>query len=367
MEPQAKYYDPEEKGPSPVDPIVKSPSVDLGDFVHLHCHSNLSFKDSINVIEEMSKWAVHQGQKALALTDHGHAFGATRHALAAKDAGIEPIFGMEAYEANIDDLVNGEDDTYPAHLTLLVMNRQGWINLCALHTKSYFKPYAQIGRGGRLYPRIDRKLLEEHNEGLICMSACLGGRVQRPFMNNESDRVLKDGMRWYNDVFQDRFFVELMANTEEQCAIIHRQRQISKQVGVKTVATNDVHYMTRQDGERNGPHNIYTAARYGNEALVDRSQELDANGRNQTGWYGSDGFYLKNTAEMLATGFTPQELLTSVEIASRCVGGFDPMIDIRGQVQLPKAPLDNVVDDVGMMLFESWRCSHSRVLMKNKD
>lgn len=359
-EPKPEWYDPEREVQAA--PEVKSSVGDLGDFIHLHVHSNLSFKDSINVIEETAKWAAIRGQKALALTDHGHMFGSIRHAFACREAGIAPIFGMEAYESLVDDLHEGEDSAYPAHLTLLAMNRTGWENLCQIHTKSHQAPYALKARtGSRVYPRVDRRLLEQHNEGIVCMSACLGGRIQREFMNpdvNKDDRHLLNSMKWYREVFQDRFYVELMGNTNEQRAILYRQREICQKDKIHTVATNDVHYLTQAQGKMYGAHHIYSCARYGNDPLKNRPMEENEGERSRFGWYGSDEFYLKTSDDMRDTGFTEQEIAASVEIAERCVSsGFTP-IDLN--FSMPPAPLDSVDD---FWLFEMWQKSDEKVLI----
>jgi DNA polymerase-3 subunit alpha len=327
----------------------------VSDFVHLHVHSNLSFRDSINVIEDTAKRAAFLGQEYLALTDHGHAFGSVRHAYACRDAQIKPIFGMEAYEALVSDVADGpDDDRYPAHLTLLVTNETGWRNFCAIHSLSHQEPYAQR-RGPRLYPRVDRKMLEKYNEGLICMSACLGGKVQRPYLddNKTDDQYITKEMDWYREVFEDRFYVELMGNTSDQRGILHHQRQICKKAKVRTVATNDVHYLTQDQGEEGGPHHVYSCSRFGNEPLHNRSPE----DRNY-GWYMSDEFYLKSADEMYDTGFTADEITTSLEIAERCTAsGFSPLTDLN--FGIPPAPLDDIEDE---MLFNMWQSSDQRVL-----
>jgi len=358
-EPKPEWYDPE-----PIERSITEPSTvgDLGDFVHLHVHSNLSFKDSINVVEETAKWAAISGQKALALTDHGHMFGSIRHAFACREAGIAPIFGMEAYESHVDNLHEGEDAAYPAHLTLLAMNRQGWENLCQIHTKSHQAPYALKAKtGSRVYPRVDRHLMEQHSEGIICMSACLGGRIQREFMNpdvNKDDQHLLNTMKWYREVFGDRFYVELMGNTNEQRAILYRQREICKKDKIPTVATNDVHYLTQEQGKMYGAHHIYSCARYGNDPLKNRPADEVEGERSRFGWYGSDEFFLKSADQMHDTGFSSTEIERSVEIAERCVSsGFTP-IDLN--FSMPPAPLD-AVDD--FWLFEMWQKSKDKVLI----
>jgi DNA polymerase III alpha subunit len=364
-EPIEPWYNPEDRTKSQSG--AQTPPPDLGEFVHLHLHSNLSFKDSINTIEETAKWAAFRGQAALALTDHGHMFGAVRHAFACREAGIHPIFGMEAYESFVTDLTTGEqDDAYPAHLTLLVMNQTGWENICKIHTLSHTEPYAHRGKGkSRVYPRVDRGLLAAHSEGLICMSACLGGKVQRAFTDHKTDdRVILDSMRWYREVFGDRYYVELMGNTSDQRAILHHQRTLCKKAKVPVVATNDVHYLTQEQGQFGGVHHIYASARRGITPLKERLAEVEAaedndeGAYNATGWYGSDGFFLKSAQEMRETGFTESELRKSVEIAHRCIAsGFSPLdLDFR----VPEAPIEKADD---LWLFEMWKRSNERVLV----
>lgn len=341
------------------------PDSNLGQFVHLHCHTNLSFRDSINNVTDMARWAAILGFKALAVTDHGHLFSSIRHAIACKEVGISPIFGMEAYEAKPHS-IEGETEedlkSYPAHLTLLVMNEAGWRNICSIHTKSHLAPYARKS-GSRLYPRVTRELIEAHSEGIICMSACLGGKVQQEFTAHPNDDgpVLQQ-MKWYREVFGDRYYVELMGNSPEQKAILYHQRELCRKVGVPTVATNDVHYLMHKDGRKGGPHNVFSASRFGLEPLASRwaEDETRADGEtNKTAWYGSDEFYLKTPEEMRATGFTEHELARSLEIASRCIGSFDPT---QLRAPIPDAPLEKR-SECELMMFDLWRKSKERILL----
>jgi len=141
-------------------------------FVHLHVHSHFSLLDGATKSADLIAGAKAGGMDAIAITDHGNLFGAVDFATEAKKQGVKPILGLEAYisPTTRQDRSMGNQRTASYHLVLLAMNTAGWKNLCRLSSKSYLE-------GFYYKPRIDRELLSQYNEGLICTTACLGGEI----------------------------------------------------------------------------------------------------------------------------------------------------------------------------------------------
>lgn len=223
-------------------------------FVHLHQHSELSLLDGLSSIPGIVARAVHLGQNAVALTDHGWMSGAVQLVDAAAKAGIKPIVGSEVYVSNTEmlDMSGGAGTSY--HLTLLVQNIEGYRNLMRLTSLAHLE-------GFHYKPRIDLDLLEKYNEGLIVLSGCIAGQLNRHIVAGEerSARVLID---WYVRIFGDRFFLETMYHgcTPDGVDIVRedqvQERDIAAWVadegrkrGLPVIATNDAHYLTRDDGD----------------------------------------------------------------------------------------------------------------------
>lgn len=151
-------------------------------FVHLHVHSHYSLLDGGNKISDLVDTTKEHGSSAIAITDHGNLFGAPNFYKTANAAGIKPILGIEAYISPTTrfDKSMGNQRTAAYHIVLLAMNNAGWRNLMKLSSRAYME-------GFYYKPRIDRDLLNECSEGVICMSACLGGEIPQAFMNNQPD------------------------------------------------------------------------------------------------------------------------------------------------------------------------------------
>lgn len=221
-----------------------------GSFVHLHCHSHYSLLDGASSVGKLVDRAKSHGMNALALTDHGNLHGALEFYRAAKGAGINPIIGYEAYVAPGSRFTRGnatssKEATY--HLTLLAKNRTGFKNLIKLASQASLE-------GFYFKPRIDRELLAELNEGIICLSGCVSSEFSRAILNNQDTSAAEHEAigisQWFHGVFGDRYFVEVMNNHLE----IQRQQlegavDIAKRVGLPVVATSDAHYADREDAE----------------------------------------------------------------------------------------------------------------------
>ena len=190
------------------------------DFVHLHNHTHHSLLDGLTKIPDLVHHVKEMGMEACAITDHGTLSGAIEFYKAAKDAGIKPIIGIETYVAarTIHDRDPSKDKAR-YHLILLAMNNTGYQNLMRLSTIANLE-------GFYYKPRIDHALLEQYNEGIIALSACLGGEVSEPLQHDDYEKA-KEVASWYQSVFGDRYYLELQDHGHPQPATAgrdHRRR-----------------------------------------------------------------------------------------------------------------------------------------------
>jgi DNA polymerase III subunit alpha len=218
-------------------------------FVHLHCHSHYSLLDGASSIPKLLQRAKDHGMNALALTDHGNLHGALEFYKKAKDKGINPILGYEAYVAPGSrferDAQSSKEASY--HLTLLAQNRTGFQNLVKLASHAYLE-------GFYFKPRIDRELLERYNEGIICLSGCVSSEFSRALLKGTADEShLKEAMdtaAWFHRLFGDRYFLEIMNNgLDIQRLQLEGAVDIAKKMGLPLVATSDAHYVDQDDAE----------------------------------------------------------------------------------------------------------------------
>lgn len=210
-------------------------------FTHLHLHTDYSLLDGAIPIDKLVSFGKQHNFKALAITDHGNIFGAVKFFSAAKKAGIKPILGMESYFTQDTRVKNAQDKYY--HLILLVQNAIGYKNLCKLISFAY-------QTGFYFKPRIDYRVLEEHAEGLIVTSACLGGHIPSLLMANQ-DTEAEERMDWFLRVFgPDRFYFEVQPEDQAEQKILNEKLFYwSKKKGIRTVATGDCHYVSAEDRE----------------------------------------------------------------------------------------------------------------------
>ncbi len=221
-------------------------------FTHLHVHSHYSLLDGAASVENLVAAAKAHGMGALAITDHGNLFGAMELANAAKDAGIKPILGIEAYISPTTrfDKSMGSQENASYHLLLLAMNETGWGNIVKLSSRAYLE-------GFYYKPRIDRELLSQFNEGVICCTACLGGEVPSALLSNQPAKARRIAGE-YLDIFgKDRFYIELQnQGMPEQDQVNPHLANLAREMGVGLVGTNDVHFLQRED---KSAHEVLTA------------------------------------------------------------------------------------------------------------
>ncbi len=218
-------------------------------FVHLHCHSHYSLLDGASPIEKLVDRAKSLGMNALALTDHGNLHGALEFYQKAKTAGINPVIGYEAYVAP-ESRYKREGGTRESsyHLTLLAQNRTGFRNLIKLASKAYLE-------GLYVKPRIDRELLEQHHEGIVCLSGCVSSEFSKALLSGQGDhdaiiREAEEIAAWFQRLFGDRYFIEIQNNgLEIQRRQMEGAVQVARRMGIPLVATSDAHYVEQEDAD----------------------------------------------------------------------------------------------------------------------
>lgn len=216
-------------------------------FVHLHCHSHYSLLDGAGRIERLLERAKALQMNALALTDHGNLHGALEFYLRAKDQGIKPILGYEAYvapQSRFQKEASGSKDA-SFHLTLLAVNRTGFQNLLKLSSSAFLE-------GFYFRPRIDKPLLESHHEGLICLSGCISSELNRALIDGAEPDFKRaiEVAEWYRALFGDRYYIEIQYNGMElQRQAMQFAAEVARRLSIPLVATSDVHYVEPKDAE----------------------------------------------------------------------------------------------------------------------
>ncbi len=271
------------------------------DFVHLHLHTEYSLLDGSIRIGSLCDRVRELAMPAVAMTDHGNMFGSVDFYRKVDGAGIKPILGCEVYVApgsRHDRSAQGIGDA-SHHLLLLVESEAGYRNLCRLVSAGFLE-------GFYYRPRVDKDLLREHNQGLIAMSACLAGEIPSLIQQNAPDRARQAAVE-YREIFDDgRFYLELQDNgIPEQAKVNEALLTLSGALSIPVVATNDCHYLLREDARA---HDALLCIQT-NRLLEDRDRM-----RFQT-----DAFYLKSPEEMWASfGHVPEALTNTVAVAERC-------------------------------------------------
>ncbi|MFO8059358.1 MAG: DNA polymerase III subunit alpha [Bacillota bacterium] len=274
-------------------------------FAHLHNHTGYSLLDGACRLDDMIERAREMGMEHLAITDHGVMYGVIDFYRKAREAGINPVIGCEVYVAKRTrfDREAGRDDD-PYHLVLLAENETGYRNLLKLVSRAYTE--------GLYYkPRCDRELLEELSGGLIALSGCVAGEIPRSILQGNLDRAREIAL-WYRDTFgPDNFFLELQDHgLDDESKVNEGLLQLAAELDIGVVATNDTHYLVREDAVA---HDVLLCIQTG------KTTE-DAN-RLQ---FPNDEFYLKSPQEMADLfEHCPEAVENTVRIAERCQLEFD--------------------------------------------
>ncbi len=206
-------------------------------FVHLHVHSCYSLLDGAIKIKDLVGTAKNMGMPAVALTDHGQMFGALSFYEAARKAEIKPIIGVEAYVTSGSRRQRDQSEVRH-HLILLAENLEGYRNLCRLVSRANIE-------GFYYRPRLDKELLTRHSEGVIALSACLQGEVPWLLLNRSQEEALRAAEE-YAGIFKDRFYLELQHNgLPEQVEANRGLLEVSKELGMPVVATNECNYLLK--------------------------------------------------------------------------------------------------------------------------
>jgi DNA polymerase III subunit alpha len=313
-------------GPCPIsDLFTKEVNRMIKEFVHLHNHTEYSLLDGSGRISDIIGRAKELGMKSIAITDHGVMYGCVEFYKAAVEQGIKPIIGCEVYVASksmFDRQGSGERDAY--HLVLLVKNEVGYQNLMSIVSRASID-------GFYYKPRTDHEFLKNHSEGLIALSACLGGEVQSAILDGNWSKAEELAL-FYKGIFKDGFYLELQEHgIEEQKEVNFKLIDMSKKLDIPLVATNDCHYVKKEDARA---HEILLCIQTGKTIEDEKRMRFP-----------TDEFYLKSPEEMY-TLFknVPEALENTAKIAEEC--SFDYEFH---KSKLPKFPLEEGIDPFDYM------------------
>lgn len=274
-------------------------------FVHLHVHTEYSLLDGFSRLKKLINRCKELNMDSIAITDHGCMFGVIDFYKEAKKSGIKPIVGCEVYTAARS--LNDKDPNYDksqGHLILLAENMTGYNNLIKMVSKSYVE-------GFYYKPRVDMEELRQHSEGIIALSACLAGDVSQALMDRNYDKAKKLTLE-YRDIFgEDNYFLEIQDhNLPEQKEVNAGIIKLSKELNIPLVATNDIHYVNKEDSKI---HDVLMCIQMG-KTVNDPNRMR----------FGSDEFYLKSREEMEELfPYAIDALDNTVKIAERCNIEFD--------------------------------------------
>lgn len=273
-------------------------------FVHLHIHSEYSLLDGANRIKDLPVRAKELGMNAIAITDHGVMFGAIDFYKACKANGVKPIIGCEVYVAP-----RGRKDKEPKidekynHLILLAKNNEGYKNLAKLVSWGFIE-------GFYYKPRIDKEILEKYHEGIICLSACLAGEVNQAILNNNIEEAKKVAL-WFKNLFGEDYYLEVQNNgIKEQVLVNQKLVDLSRELNIPLVATNDAHYLKKEDAYN---HEVLLCIQTGKKMTDEDRMRFD-----------TDELYVKSPEEMIEYFKNiPEAIENTVKIAEKCNVEFE--------------------------------------------
>lgn len=306
--------------------MTKTEEIQLkpSDFVHLHNHTHYSLLDGLTKVDELVNLVKETGMEAVAVTDHGTMSGLIELYKTANDAGVKPILGLEAYVAarNLED----RDPAYDKeryHVTLLAQTNKGFENLCRMLTIAE--------TDGKYYkPRIDHKLMEQYNEGIICLSGCAGSEISMAIRNDDMDRA-KELIKWYSETFKDRFYLEMQdhghpdspTHWDVQNKINTTFMKLSKELDLPLVVTCDAHYIKHEDQDA---HEVLLCIGTGSRITDEKRMSLK-----------EFQLHVITPDELLPRWqkTCPEAILNTKKIADSC----NVSIDL-GRILIPKFPID---------------------------
>ncbi len=277
-------------------------------FVHLHCHTEYSLLDGAIRINDLTKKASSLGMPAAAITDHGNMHGAAYFYMSCKDYGITPILGCEVYVARDHTDSTSDLARIRHHLILLAKNKVGYQNLIALVSKSFVDGYYYK-------PRVDKGLLKQYSDGIIALSACIAGEIPRTLRANNA--FIKGGgtftdainiAKEYASIYPDRFYLEVQSNTlPEQSLVNEKLYELAHETKLPLVATNDCHYLNRDDVEA---HDILLCVQQQRTEFDENRWKFDAK-----------DLYYKTPDEMIQSfPDHPEAIENTLKIADECKG-----------------------------------------------
>lgn len=277
----------------------------MENFAHLHVHTEYSLLDGACRIEKLMDRVAELGQTAVAMTDHGVMYGAIDFYRAAKARGIHPVIGCEVYVTPGSRFERGyAQGQWHRHLILLCENMEGYRNLIHMVSLSF-------SEGFYVRPRVDLDLLRKHSKGLICLSACLAGSIPQALMNGDYEGAKKQALEFREIFGENNFFLEIQDHgIEAQKEVNMGLYRLSDETGIPLVATNDAHYLTREDARI---QDVLMAIQMGK--TVDDPTRMK---------FETSEFYIKSEEEMFALFPThPDAIARTVEIANRCQVEFE--------------------------------------------
>ncbi len=278
----------------------------MSEFVHLHCHTEYSLLDGAIRLNDLCARAKDFGMPAAAITDHGNLYGAAYFYTTCKSYGLKPIIGCEVYVTHNHKDKDSDFARVRHHLILLAKNNEGYHNLVRLVSRGFLD-------GFHYKPRVDKGLLRTYNEGLIALSACLAGEIPRTLLGR--NKLLQGGgnfdeavtlTREYQDIFRDRFYLEIQSNTlPDQATLNTKILELAEHTGTPVVATNDCHYLDAADVEA---HDVLLCIQ--TQAKVSDAKRMRFDARD---------LYYKSAEEMQkAFGDVPDALSNTMRIAEEC-------------------------------------------------
>lgn len=317
------------------------------DFVPLHLHSEYSLLDGAIRINELIPTAIEMGMPAVAVTDHGNLFGAVEFYKKAAKAGIKPIIGCEVYVAPKSRLgrERSENEESSFHLILLAETDEGYKNLLRLVSKAYTE-------GFYYKPRIDHDLLSKHSAGLIAMTACMKGEVPYLLKRDMAEKAKETALKYMDIMGRENFFIELQENgLEEQIKLNAKLYGLAQEIGVGVVATNDCHYLKKEDARA---HDVLLCIQTGKTFNDPKRLRFD-----------SESFYFHTPEEMKAVfKEIPQAILATRGVADRCnvqfklgeslLPKFEPPGGMTPQAYVEKLAREGLSVKVGSHLPEAY-------------